>query len=185
MVAVEELLEDSSLTKKKRKQLEKQIFDLSTRERVCLTFFTKTEKLVGNLWEILPELYNKIDTIVDELEKKKDVYIKVVERTSLPHGASGVTNVDCSSNSNHIYTSEYGQKTVSVRIADKRQVLLYLVHELGHVLYLVPNLKSYLDFYSKNYTDEYLAKHGYNSGHKTNDPSHQAVIILLKKFAKL
>jgi hypothetical protein len=86
--------------------------------------------------------------------------------------------VDHSAENPNVYSSEYGDYTVSVKILYRfmKEALITLVHELGHVRYQVPHLATYTAFYKKAYEDTNLI------GHLPNDPSHQAVKETLKTF---
>ena len=123
-----------------------------------------------------PALYYEINTLKDSEGNETDVYVKVVD--DLGSGLLGATNVSHNVDNPNVYSSEYGDHTVSVRIANEnpRKNLLILVHELGHVRYQVPYLATYTVFYEKVYQNTNII------GHRYDDPSHQSVKETLKAF---
>lgn len=140
----------------------------------------KTQELIDMLRMIDPELYHEINTIQDSEGNETDVYIKVVDRLSL--GMLGATNVDHSIDNPNVYSSQYGDYTVSVRIVDTNPIraMLILVHELGHVRYQVPHLAEYIRFYKKTYQNKYLE--GIKKGHHPDDPGHITIEETLIAF---
>src|SRR5688500_6029936 len=85
-------------------------------------------------------------------------------------------------NDPHGYQSVYGPFTLSVKITITKHSLLILAHEFGHISYQVPNLATYVDFFSRQYTDQHM-KSDY-LGHKPNDPSGQKALIFERIFTK-
>ena len=96
----------------------------------------------------------------------------------MPIGVGGTTNVLQSANNQNTYCSEYGDHTVSVKIAILYKSLRLLAHELGHVNYQVPNLAAYAKYYVKHYSDSDSKLKGHNS----KDPSAQQVKLFEKRF---
>ncbi|MCK5101693.1 MAG: hypothetical protein KAR17_02720 [Cyclobacteriaceae bacterium] len=182
---LEILIRDPELPKWKRHVLKKKIRDLVLRKQNCSEYYFKTQSLIDRLKQCDPVLYNEIATIVDAQGNLIDVYVSIVSPVVLPQGVCATTNLNCCKENKQIYVSEFGLKTVCVRIRESRKDLFNLVHEFGHVRYQVPNLESYMDFYMKNYYDTYLQNHGYYIGHKTNDPSHQSVMFVMDRYREL
>ena len=135
----------------------------------------KTRELIEKFRMIDPGLYHEINTIQDREGNETDVYIKVVD--DLRPDLQGATNVNHSVDNPNVYSSEYGDYTVSVRVSYKNLIwaLRILVHELGHVRYQVPHLAEYTAFYKRFYNTNII-------GHRYNDPSHQSVQETLKTF---
>ena len=145
----------------------------------------KTQELIEKLKIITPRLYHEINTIKDREGNDTHVYIKVVDR--LEGRLLGATNVSHSVGNPNIYSSEYGDYTVSVKVTSRfprfsRHSLKILVHELGHVRYQVPHLTDYTAFYKNFYQNRYFE--GFNNGHHPKDLSHQSVIETLNAFKK-
>jgi hypothetical protein len=141
----------------------------------------KTQELIEMLRMIDPELYHEINTIQDSEGNETDVYIKVVDH--LGPDLRGATNVDHSVDNPNVYSSEYGDYTVSIKLITTGPIwpLWILVHELGHVLYQVPHLAEYTAFYQKVYQDQYFAG---VQGHHPNDPSYHSMQATSKAFKK-
>jgi hypothetical protein len=145
----------------------------------------KTQQLIEMLREIDPLLYHEINTIKDREGNDTHVYIKAVDE--IGPGIFGVTNLEQSADNPNVYTSEYGNYTVSVSLVYKfsrfpRVALNILVHELGHVRYQVPHLSSYCAFYERFYQNQYYE--GIQIGHHPNDPNHKSVTKTMKAFKK-
>jgi hypothetical protein len=132
--------------------------------------------LIEQFRSIDPDLYHEINTIKDCEGNETDVYIKVVDKLS--PGLDGATNVAHSLGNPNVYNSEYGDYSVSVKIASLNQIsaLRTLVHELGHVRYQVPHLAAYTTYYKQAYQDSSRI------GHYPNDPSYQSVKATLLSF---
>jgi len=133
-----------------------------------------TDEILTMFYQISPEIYNQVDNIKDEKGINVDVYVKVIY--SLGSGIDGKTNLNSWKDN---YYSEYGPNTVSVEIRLNQKIMYTLAHEFGHVLYQVPNLSSYMEYYKANYK-EY--ERGY--GHKRGDPSGEMAELIEKQFAK-
>ncbi len=136
----------------------------------------KTQALIEKFRSIDPDLYHEINTIQDSEGNETDVYIKVVD--NLGPGLDGATNVSHSIDNKNVYSSEYGDYSVSVKITHTNQIiaLRVLVHELGHVRYQVPHLAEYTTYYKQAYQDSNRI------GHHANDPSYQSVKATLVAF---
>ena len=182
---LEILNQESDRPQWERDILKRKIRNLVSREKNCSEYYIKSQSVIDRLKQHDPVIYNEIDKIVDSQSNKIDVYVSIVSASELPEGVFATTNLNCSKGNPGIYVSEFGLKTVCVRIREGRKDLLNLVHEFGHVRYQVPNLESYTDFCMKNYYDTYLQYHGNYIGHKTNDPSHQSVMFVMKRYRKL
>ena len=136
----------------------------------------KTQAIIEAFRMIDPGLYHEINTIQDSEGNETDVYIKVVD--NLGSGLDGATNVSHSLDNPNVYSSEYGDYSVSVKVTHTNQIraLQTLVHELGHVRYQVPHLAEYTAYYKQAYQDSSRI------GHHANDPSFQSVKATLHAF---
>ena len=108
------------------------------------------------------------------------MYVKFVPRSEIQAGTLATTNIDQLANDKHACYSTYGPHTVSVKIIIAKHSLIVLAHEFGHIRYQVPNLATYVDFFSRHYQN-YHMKANY-LGHKPNDPSGQRAIVFEKVF---
>ncbi len=141
---------------------------------------TKTQELITMLRTVDAGLYDEINTIKDREGNETDVYVKVVDR--LEQDLGGATNLSQSVENPNVYTSEYGDYSVSVRVVypSLEEALRILVHELGHVRYQVPHLAVYCKYYKQYYRHSHSNSN--NIGHDPHDPSNLSVKKTLKTF---
>ena len=145
-----------------------------------ITYFELTEELLIQFKIIDPEMYNEMDSIKDYTGHPVVVFVKFVPEIEMQHGAAGTTNLNQSENNKNIYHSEFGVRTVSIKIASVTKSLLLLAHEFGHAKYQIANLSSYVDYYSTYYQNS-----TFNSryiGHNSNDPSGKSAFLFEKRF---
>ncbi|MEX2231294.1 MAG: hypothetical protein WD824_03995 [Cyclobacteriaceae bacterium] len=147
-----------------------------------ILYYELTEKLLQQFQNISPGIYQQIDSVIDFTGRQVDVYVKFVPVSEMHPGAKAITNLNQMENDPHGYQSSYGPYTVSVKITITKHSLLILAHEFGHISYQVPNLATYVDFFSRQYTDHHM-KADY-LGHKPNDPSGQEALIFERIFRK-
>lgn len=147
------------------------------RLKKIISYYEITGKLLSQFKAIAPSLYNQIDTIVDFRGRPVDVYLKFAIRSELPAHSLATTNIGQLPEDKHAYHSNYGPHTVSIKIAIVNNSLLILAHEFGHVRYQVPNLASYMEFFSKHYLYNTL-----DHGHNPHDPSGQNALRFEKEF---
>ena len=164
------------LNKEQRIRLKKWLKAVHKTEKKLKENHAITQALIEQFRAIDPGLYHEINTIQDSEGNETDVYIKVVD--NLGPGLDGATNVSHSLDNPNIYSSEYGDYSVSVRVTHINQIraLQTLVHELGHVRYQVPHLAEYTTYYKQAYQDSSRI------GHHANDPSFQSVKATLHAF---
>ncbi|UZR97427.1 hypothetical protein [Chondrinema litorale] len=166
-------------------KIKKMLKDAYREKYKATKYDKKTDELINLLRQIDNSLYIRISDIKDFEGNKTHVYIKVVnELGNKKNGmeTKGMTNLNHDNNNIHNYVSEYGKNTVSVKIADcglKKNIFL-LVHELGHVIYQVPNLQKYMSYYKKVYLDNSFENNPL--GHFHSDPSHKSVRTTISKF---
>ena len=139
-----------------------------------ISYFELTETLLHQFKDIAPEMYDEIDALNDNTGQPVIVFVRFVSELEMQRGAAGTTNLNHIENDRNIYQSEYGIRTVSVKIASVTKALTLLAHEFGHVSYQVRHLATYVEYYSAYYQNE-----TFNSkiiGHKSNDPSGNKAI---------
>lgn len=131
-----------------------------------ITYYELTKILLQQFREIDPDLYQEIDCIKDRKGRPTDVYVKFVPHAKTQYQVLGTTNVCQSSADADLYSSEYGDGSVSVKVLIVSKALLVLAHEFGHVKVQVPTLAEYLSFYNATYrrneTELDLVGHDYN-----------------------
>tara|TARA_Y100001980_G_C14556920_1_gene354009 strand:- start:141278 stop:142003 length:726 start_codon:yes stop_codon:yes gene_type:complete len=146
-----------------------------------VSYHKKTQDVIDLIRSIDPVLYHKLNTISDRMGKETHIHIKIVANVRL--GFKAATNLEQSKKNPHIYKSEFGEGTVSVWIKDinLHKNLWALVHEFGHIRYVVPQLAEYAPFYKKHYQESnYVGI----PGHHVNDPSLLYVYKTLREFKK-
>jgi hypothetical protein len=139
-----------------------------------IIYFELTEQLLDQFRAISPRLYDEIDTIKNRAGQSVDVYVRFVAERNMPLNTAGTTNLGCLETNSDIYQSEYGPNTVSVKIASLPRSILLLAHEFGHVKYQVPNLSTYMIFYSANYQNGTF-KSSYIGHHSSDLGGRQAI----------
>ncbi len=142
-----------------------------------------THRILKKFKDIAPEIYYTVDRIRDYEKNVTDIFVKIVDKSEFnQEGILATTNLAQSEKSEHRYHSEYCDGSVSVKVSNLNEwkTLEMLAHEFGHVLYQVPNLASYLDYYYKAYLKY---KHSISKGHGRYDPSHQSVINTLADYS--
>lgn len=145
-----------------------------------ITYFELTEELLIQFKAVDPEMYNEMDNIKDYTGHPVVVFVKFVPEIEMQHGAAGTTNLNHTEDNNNIYYSEFGERTVSIKIASVTKSLVLLAHEFGHARYQVANLSSYADYYAT-----YYQNNTFNSryiGHNSNDPSGKSATLFEKRF---
>ena len=145
-----------------------------------ILYYELTQQLLTQFRFISPELYAAVDSIRSLTGEAVIVYVKFVPTTSMRHQAQGTTNIAQCEVNEHTYWSEFGPNTVSVKIASLIKAMHLLAHEFGHVLYQVPNLARYIEFYEETYLTESF-KSNY-IGHNDNDPSGRTALKCERQF---
>lgn len=139
-----------------------------------ISYYELTETLLHQFRDIAPAMYDDIDALKDRTGQPVTIFVRFVPEEEMQRGAAGTTNLDHLVTDNNIYQSEYGPRTVSVKIASVTKALILLAHEFGHAVYQVTHLSTYIEYYSMHYQNE-----TFNSkyiGHNSNDPSGMIAI---------
>lgn len=155
--------------------------------RRIITYHELTDLILGQFNSIAPDLYAEVNNITDSRGRPVDVYIKIVPPESGGYNFCGVTALDQSKLDNDACSSEYGEQTVSVDVYASSTTLRVLAHELGHVVYLIPNLRTYFDFYRSHYPREVINSFQNQSrliGHLPKDPCGESSLRFEKRFRK-
>ena len=167
-------------------QIEKKLKQLRKKYALVLKKYSETEQLLAEFEIIDPKLFERVSKITNSDGTLTHVYVRYVDRTSEEFTdfsrnhfkAFAYTSVGQSPTNKNVCTSLFGTNTINVTIGKGVNEKLKLGHEFGHVLYLVPNLSDYNDFYNNN--KRKLKK--YNHGHSPFDPSYTFVESIEKNF---
>ena len=145
-----------------------------------ITCYELTNILLQQFKSIDPELYAEIDSIRDRRGRSTDVYVKFVPQDQSNFQVLGTTNVSQSAVDADMYSSEYGDGSVSVKVLIVSKALVVLAHEFGHVKVQVPTLAEYLSFYNATYSPATTETN--LLGHEYNDPSGRCADACAKHF---
>ena len=146
-----------------------------------IAHYILTERLLDEFKRISPSLFHAIDTIRDKQGRGVDVYIKFVSDAHLfREGLKAATQIDQRKHDRDACFSKYGANSVAVTVLAKRNALLMLAHEFGHISYVVGNFEQYVRLFVRRYRGHYLES--WLWGHKPNDPSGQAALAFEKIF---
>lgn len=170
------LLDENKMTASEKRIVESKVKELVN----YVTYYELTENLLEQFRLIDSGLYNEIDTIKDRHGRSTDVYIKFIPAEQARVQAWGITNIAQVTGDDDAYRSEYGERTVSVKIWIVSKALLVLAHELGHIKYQVPNLASYIEYHRLNYRPGIAEPN--NIGHDPNDKSGRNAASCEKEF---
>jgi hypothetical protein len=171
-----------ALSSPQRERLEKALKDASSKKEEIIRLYSETQKLIEILKAIDPFLFDRINDLKDKNGAMTDTYIKVAPY--LGDRVYGLTNLGQSASDPHTHISTFGENSVLVWIAEMKPLkeLYILVHELGHVLYQVPDLASYKAYFDRTYDIEEGKRQGL--GHAYGDPSHKMVIGTVAGFRR-
>jgi hypothetical protein len=170
------LKHEKEITSSQKKMIETKIKEVVN----YIAYYELTENLLKQFRLIASDLYNEIDTIKDRQGRSTDVYIKFIPREQTRVQAWGITNIARVVGDSDAYYSEYGERSVSVKVWVVSKALEVLSHELGHVKYQVPNLASYLEYHKMNYRPGITEQN--NIGHDPNDTSGKNATAFAKRY---
>ena len=119
-----------------------------------------------------PELFAEVSKVTNAEGTLTHVYVRYVSRTSREFTqladnhfvAKGYTSMRQSDNNKNVCCSRYGTNTISITIAYGCDEKIALCHEFAHVLYVVPNLSGYMEYWNSS--------NHFNNGHNIADPSY-------------
>jgi len=142
-----------------------------------------TEWLVGLFSRVHPQLNFEISNLTDLNGNPIDVYLQVLGNHQMPHAVYGSTGLRQVTGDPDKPESKFGPGSIVVKIKHcaSASMIKYLIHELGHIKYQIPNLASYLSFFRKTYGQE--GNHEF--GHHRDDPSNQSVRYELDRYAAI
>lgn len=127
----ESLIVNNSIALEKKILPKKVLYYLYAVEKELTKFYSKAESLILKLFETFPFLYHKVESINDAERNQTHVYMTVVQRFSVPYNAQATTTMNCVLDNPNVYNSDYGPKTVFVKLVDNKRALSNLVHEFA------------------------------------------------------
>jgi hypothetical protein len=169
------LLKNDSLSSEQRRQLKSKIAHLID----YISLHDITEETIRQLKAVSPGIFGLGDGLRDRQGRPTDIYIKLAheDRSRMP--LAGANFLWQHSQDKDLSVSEYGDQSASIEIWVSCNTLLLLSHELGHVIYIIPNLATYVDFYNFAYA---RMKDITYIGHKYQDPSGKSAEAFAKQF---
>lgn len=144
-----------------------------------MVYYEITDKMLKQFKSISPDLFYEMDTLRNCKGKIIDVYVKFIPKWQAQFQGAGMASFEQASNDFNSCNSEYGESSVSIKIWAGYNTLRVLSHEFGHVKYLVPNLKTYVEFYRKKYTTPLS---NFTLGHSADDESGQTALVFEQRF---
>jgi hypothetical protein len=169
------LLRNDSLSAEQRRGVKSKVVDLID----FISLHETTEETIRQLGVVSPGIFGLGDNLRDRKGRPTDIYIKLVHRDRSRIPLAGANLLWQHVLDKNLSVSEYGDLSASIEIWVDCNALLLLSHELGHMIYIVPNLATYVDFY--NYAYARMTDISY-IGHKHRDPSGKSAENFAKQF---
>ena len=166
----EDQLNQTSDTKRV-KQLKKELKKMHKNYAIVSRKFSETEQLLSAVKEIDPELYKRVSEITNAEGTLTQVVVQYVSRVddeytiyvNSHYKADAYTSVRSNKDNSNICESRFGTNTITITIGYGCDARKALGHEFAHVLYIVPNLASYMEYWNRS--------EDFCSGHHIDDPS--------------
>jgi len=164
------------------KTFEKQLKKLRKDYTIVNKKYSETEELINTISIVDPELFDKVSNVTNAEGTLTNVIVRFVSRVSEEftyftnkfYAAKAYTSVRQAKDSDHVCTSLSGTNTITVTIGYGCDELMALGHEFAHVMYIVPHLKEYMNFWNRG--NEFC------DGHSKSDPSYFIINPILKNF---
>jgi hypothetical protein len=169
------LLGNDSLSSDQRRRVKSKIAGLID----FISLYEITEEAIRQLKMVSPRIFYLSDSLKDKQGRPTDIYIKLVheERSRIP--LAGANFLWQHAYDKDLSVSEFGAQTASIEVWIGSNALLLLSHELGHVIYIVPNLATYVAFYNHAYWQVEDISY---VGHKHQDLSGKSADNFMKQF---
>jgi len=166
---------NDSLSADQRRRLKSKVADLID----FISLYEITEETIRQLKIVSPRIFGLSDSLRDKQGRPTDIYIKLVheDRSRIP--LAGANFLWQHAYDKDLSVSEFGDQSASIEVWVDCNALMFLSHELGHVIYIIPNLATYVDFY--NYAYSRTTNISY-VGHKHQDPSGKSADSFVKQL---
>ena len=169
------LMGNDSLSSDQRRRLKSKVADLID----FVSLYEITEETIRQLKIVSPGIFGLGDSLRDKQGRATDIYIKLVHKDRSRIPLPGANFLWQNAYDEDLSVSEFGAQSASIEVWIDCNALMFLSHELGHVIYIVPNLARYVDFY--NYAYSRMTDISY-VGHKHEDPSGKSADNFVKQF---
>lgn len=164
------------------RKLEKKVRQLRKEHDVIQRKYTETEELLIVLKQIDPELYASTSKVNDANGTLTQVFVRVVwlrdneaKYFARDHfNAKAYTSLRPTKGNEHVCSSLHGNNSITITIIQGLSAIRALGHEFAHVLYIVPNLKEYMNYWKKSAD--------FCSGHGIDDPSYAFMKVIEQRF---
>ena len=178
-----ELLHKTS-DSKRIKQLTKELKRMQKNYELVSRKYFETDELLFTVKEIDPELYEQVSKVTNAEGTLTHVVVQYVSRVDDEYTmyvnnhfkANAYTSVGQSKENEHVCTSHSGTNTITITIGYGGDARKALGHEFAHVLYIVPNLNEYMNYWSRS--------NDFCSGHSIDDPSFDYLEKIESDFFK-
>lgn len=158
--------------------------DIEKRIRLVIhhmAYYEITDRLLKQFRLIAPDLYDEMDTLIDARGRVVDIYVKYIPRSQTPFRALGISSLAPAPDDANSCISEYGERSVSITISVLNIGLRVLAHEFGHVAHVIPNMKSYAEFFRLRYRNKSL---DLVFGHGFRDLSGKSAFLFERRFRR-
>ena len=180
-------LEDADTEKSKRK-IEKNLKRLQKDYKAVARKYAHTQQLINLVKLIDPALFKAVSTVANAKGTLTHVYVRCVSSldedfaryANFHFNAKAYTSVSQAKGKVHVCRSPYGVNTITITVAKCDTEILALAHEFAHVLYTVPNLKTYTEFITR-ITNNMNARQ-FGRGHHPGDPGRHHMLSTERKF---
>ncbi len=169
---------------KNYKRITKDLKQMGRQYEAISQKYKETEKLLTTILIVDPELYTLVSNITNAEGTLTHVYVRYVSRTSKEFTyytdehfkAYAYTSVGQSKENKNVCTSHSGTNTITITIGYGVDARKALGHEFAHVLYIVPHLNEYINYWSRS--------NDFCSGHSIDDPSFDFLEKIESDFFK-
>lgn len=157
---------------KQTKSLLKRLKQLGKQYSIVLKKYSQTEELINTFALVDPELFSQVSNVRNANGILTNIVVQYVSRVSKEftyftrkfYVAEAYTSVGQSKHDENVCTSRYGTNTITITIGYGTNEIKALGHEFAHVMYMVPNLKEYMEFSKRH--QEFI------NGHSESDPGY-------------
>jgi len=179
-----EVLMQETPDKKSARDLEKQLKKLQKQYAIVMKNYSDTQELIKTIAIVDPELFANVSAITNAEGTLTNVYVRFVSRVSEEftyftrrfYTADAYTSVRPAKDDEHVCTSLSGTNTITITIGYGCNEIQALGHEFAHVMYIVPNLKEYMNYWNRN--------QNFCNGHSKSDPSYFIITPIEDSFQR-
>jgi len=159
----------------------RRIYAAMKKHTEAIAHYQLTDALLDQFRMISPDLYYRIDQLMDRRGRETDIYVRFIPEADATVMLSGVSFFRPSAIDEDASRSRFGEFTVAIDIWICDTALNLLAHEFGHTMHIVPNLAAYRRYYSETYRDRVTVSH---IGHSASDASGRMAYSFGQQFLR-